>query len=61
MNILMNRLDNLCIDNRSYELIPESIKKEINMDGMIVGANGRYQLWKMSLKVLKNTSMSNME
>lgn len=42
MNILMNRLDNLCIGNKSYEFIPESIKKDINMDGKIVGRNGEF-------------------
>lgn len=41
MNFLINRLDNLVIDNKSFEFIPKNIKKEINMDGMIIGANGK--------------------
>ena len=35
MNFLINRLDNLDIGSKSFEFIPENIKKDINMDGMI--------------------------
>lgn len=52
MNILMNRLDNLCIDNKSYEFISESIKKKINMNGMIVGANGKFLVDKNDAMIL---------
>ena len=33
MNFLINRLDNLDIGSKSFEFIPENIKKDINMDG----------------------------
>lgn len=46
MNFLINRLDNLDIGSKSFEFIPENIKKDINMDGMIVGANGQFWLTK---------------
>lgn len=41
MNFLINRLDNLVIGSKSFEFIPTNIKKEINMNGMIVGVNGK--------------------
>lgn len=40
MNFLINRLDNLVLENESFELVPDEFKKEIN--GMIVGTNGKF-------------------
>ena len=58
MNILMNRLDNLWIDNKSYEFIPENIKKEINMAGMIVGAGGKFSVNKMdAMRLIKDSNL----
>lgn len=60
MNIFMNRLDNLCINNISYEFIPESIKKEININGMIVGANGRFLVDKIdAMSLIKKSNLKN--
>lgn len=42
MNFLINRLDNLDIGSKSFEFIPENVKKDMNINGMIVGANGRF-------------------
>ena len=41
MNFLLNRLDNLNISNKSFEFVPNNIKKEMNIDGMIVGTDGK--------------------
>lgn len=35
MNLVINRLDNLNIGKKSYEFIPEIIKTEMNLNGMI--------------------------
>lgn len=60
MNVLMNRLDNLCIDNKSYEFIPESIKKEMNINGMIVGVNGQFLVDKKDAMILiKKSNLKN--
>lgn len=40
MNFFINRLDYLDIGNQSYPFIPEGVTKDMNLDGMIVGANG---------------------
>lgn len=42
MNYLLNRLDNLDIQDNSYEFIATEIKEAINVDGRIVGYNGEY-------------------
>ena len=55
MNFLINRLDNLFIDSESFEFIPENIKK-INMNGMIVGANGKFLVEQKDIMVLVKKS-----
>ena len=35
MNLVINRLYNLNIGKKSYEFIPEIIKTEMNLNGMI--------------------------
>ncbi len=52
MNILLNRLDNLNISDRSFEFIPDDIKKDINIEGVIVGANGKLIVNKMNVMAL---------
>lgn len=52
MNFLINRLDNLVIGSKSFEFIPANIKKEINMNGMIVGANGKLLVGQKDMMVL---------
>ena len=42
MNFQLNRLDNLKISNTSFELMSDHIKKQNNIDGAIIGANGKY-------------------
>lgn len=42
MNFFINRLDYLDIGDHSYAFIPESAKRELQLDGMIVGVNGRF-------------------
>ena len=42
MNLVIDRLDNLNIGNKSYEFIPEDIKVEMNLNGMIVGTEGEF-------------------
>lgn len=60
MNVLINRLDNLCIDNKRYEFIPESIKKEMNINGMIVGAKGQFLVDKKDAMILiKKSNLKN--
>ena len=58
MNFLINRLDNLDIGSKSFEFIPENIKKDINMDGMIVGANGQFLVNQKDIKVLIKKSLT---
>ena len=60
MNFLINRLDNLDIGSKSFEFIPENIKKDINMDGMIVGANGQFLVNQKDIMVLiKKSGLKN--
>ena len=60
MNFLINRLDNLDIGSKSFEFIPEYIKKDINMDGMIVGANGQFLVNQKDIMVLiKKSGLKN--
>ena len=42
MNFFINRLDYLDIGAHSYPFIPEYAKKELNLDGIIVGPGGRF-------------------
>lgn len=60
MNLLINRLDNLVIGSESFELIPENVKKEININGMIVGANGKFLVDQKDIMVLiKKSGLKN--
>lgn len=60
MNLLINRLDNLVIGSESFEFIPENVKKEININGMIVGANGKFLVDQKDIMVLiKKSSLKN--
>lgn len=60
MNFLINRLDNLEVGSESFEFIPEDIKKDINMNGMIVGANGKFLVDQKDIMVLiKNSDLKN--
>ncbi|WP_414150090.1 hypothetical protein ACIZ62_10180 [Acetobacterium carbinolicum] len=60
MNILLNSLDNLNIGDRSFEFIPDEIKKDINIEGVIVGANGKFIVNKMNVMALiKKTNLKN--
>ena len=42
MNLVLNRLDNIKIESKSYELFPADKMDEINMCGAIIGINGEY-------------------
>lgn len=42
MNFQLNRLDNLRISTASFELMSDTIKKQNNIDGAIIGTNGKY-------------------
>ncbi len=42
MNFFLNRLDNLDIGDESFEFIPQFAKKEMNLDGRIVGVHGTF-------------------
>lgn len=44
MNLFVNRLDNIKIDDKSYEIIPVNKVKEQNMSGAIVGVDAEYWL-----------------
>ena len=60
MNFLINRLDNLEVGSESFEFIPEDIKKDINMNGMIVGANGKFLVDPKDIMVLiKKSDLKN--
>lgn len=60
MNFLINRLDNLNINNKSFEFIPKNIKNEINMDGMIVGSKGKFWVNQKDVMILiKNSNLKN--
>lgn len=60
MNFLINRLDNLDINSKSFEFIPANIKKEINMDGKIVGANGKFVVDQKDMMILiKKSNLKN--
>lgn len=60
MNFLINRLDNLEVGSESFEFIPEEIKKDINMNGMIVGANGKFLVDQKDVMVLiKKSDLKN--
>lgn len=60
MNFLINRLDNLNVNNKSFEFIPENIKKEINIYGMIVGSGGEFLVNQKDVMVLiRNSNLKN--
>lgn len=42
MNIVINQLDNLALDTKSFSLIPNETKKNNNIDAMLVGSNGKF-------------------
>ena len=42
MNFCINRLDNIKIERRSYEIISSQKVKDLKMDGAIVGADAEY-------------------
>ena len=42
MNFIVNQMDHLNISEISYELIPEDMKIEKNLDGRLVGVNGDF-------------------
>lgn len=44
MNFIINRMDNLQLSDVSYEFIPEDIKKQMNINGMLVGSGGEFPL-----------------
>lgn len=44
MNFLLNRLDNLQLAGKSYEIISPDISKEIQMDAKILGPGGTFLL-----------------
>lgn len=52
MNFLINRLDNLDIGNKNFEFISANIKKEMNINGMIVGANGKFLIDQKDIMIL---------
>lgn len=60
MNFLINRLDNLDIGSNSYEFIPENVKKELQIAGGFVGANGRLLIDQKDVMLLiKNSDLRN--
>lgn len=42
MNYLLSKLDNIRIGKKSYEFIPSDIKRDLNINGVILGAEGEY-------------------
>lgn len=59
MNIFINRLDNLAFDADGVEFIPETIKKEHNIDGRIVGSQGTFSADGVEiLGLIKNSFLS---
>lgn len=44
MNIIISQLDNLILNGTSFRLIPEKAKAQVDIDGMLVGANGRFMV-----------------
>ena len=52
MIFLINRLDNLDIGNKNFEFISANIKKEMNINGMIVGANGKFLIDQKDIMIL---------
>ena len=60
MNFLINRLDNLDIGSKSFEFIPESVKKDMNINGMVVGANGSFLIDQTDVMALiKKSNLKN--
>lgn len=61
MIFCINRLDNIKIDRKSYDIVPENIVKELNMNGAIIGANAE---WLVSEKdvmcLLKNSELGSL-
>lgn len=60
MNFVINRLDNLILSGKSYEFIPDNIKRELNIEGKIVGANDKYIFHEIDIMFLiKNLGLKN--
>lgn len=60
MNFVINRLDNLILSGKSYEFIPDNIKRELNIEGKIVGANDKYIFNEIDIMFLiKNSDLRN--
>lgn len=60
MNRFLNRLDNLNIGERSFEFIPVDIKKDINIEGAIIGTNVEFIINNMNvMDLIKKTNLKN--
>lgn len=42
MNFIINRIDNLRLSGAGCEFIPDAIKKQMKIDGMLVGSGGKF-------------------
>ena len=42
MNLVLNRLDNIKVESKSFELFPASRMDEIKLCGAVVGVNAEY-------------------
>lgn len=58
MNFSINRLDNIKIDKKDYNIISEDIAQKINMNGAIVGADSEWLIdEKDVMYILKNSEL----
>lgn len=60
MNFVINRLDNLSLSGKSYEFIPDNIKRELNIEGKIVGVNDKYIFNEIDIMFfIRNSNLKN--
>ena len=56
MNLCVNRLDNIKIDKKSYEIIPTEKAEELKLYGAIVGVDGEYLVYDKNVMILIHKS-----
>lgn len=56
MNLLVNRLDNIIIDSKSYRIIPDEKVKELDLSGAIVGVDAQYLVYDKDAMLLVKKS-----
>ena len=56
MNFFLNRLDHIHISSTSFEFISADIKKDINMDGILIGPNAEYLIDGKNIMILVHAS-----